>query len=86
MPNLMAGERIFPELLGDDATPEAISELAVDMLLQPERLMHLKERMNGLVTQYLGEPGATLRAAKLLAQLLPTTVYPEPTNIKNESN
>jgi lipid-A-disaccharide synthase len=82
MPNLMAAERIFPELLGDDATPEAISELAVDMLLQPERLMHLKERMNGLVTQYLGEPGATMRAAKLLAELLPGTKSPEPTNIK----
>jgi len=84
MPNLMAGERVFPELLGDDATPEAISELAVDMLLQPERLMQVKEKMNSLVAQYLGEPGGTLRAAKLLAQMLPQDR--EITNNKNESN
>ena len=53
---------MFPELLGDDATPEAISEFAVDMLLQPERLMQVKDRMNGLIAKYLGEPGATRRA------------------------
>jgi lipid-A-disaccharide synthase len=84
MPNLMAGERVFPELLGDEATPEAISELAVDMLLQPERLMQVKDKMNSLVSQYLGEPGGTKRAAKLLADLLPgNRVKPDKQNEPN---
>lgn len=71
MPNLMAEERIFPELLADDATPEAISNLAVDILLQPERLIHLKERLTVLVNECLGTPGGVLRAAELLNTLVP---------------
>lgn len=74
MPNLMANEKIFPELLGDDANPDAISDIAVGLLLQPERLIQLKERLGGLVSEYLGTPGGVERAARLLSGLLPDPV------------
>ena len=70
MPNLLAGERVFPELLQDDANPDAIAEMAVGMLLQPERLLRLKERLRDLVRTNLGEPGGVHRAAELLSDLI----------------
>ncbi len=70
MPNLLAGERVFPELLQDDATPDAIAEEAVGLLLQPERLLRLKERLADLVRTNLGEPGGVRRAADLLYDLI----------------
>ncbi|MBV9850268.1 MAG: hypothetical protein JO250_11385 [Armatimonadetes bacterium] len=70
MPNLLAGERVFPELLQGEANPDAIAELAVGMLLQPERLLRLKERLADLVRTNLGEPGGVRRAADLLYDLI----------------
>lgn len=70
MPNILAGERIVPELLQDEATPDAIAELAVDMLLQPERLLAVKERLSTLLRNTLGEPGGVHRAAELLYELM----------------
>ena len=70
MPNLLAGERVLPELLQNDANPDAIAELAVEMLLQPERLLRLKERLGDLVRTNLGEPGGVRRAAELLYDLI----------------
>ncbi|MEO7714997.1 MAG: hypothetical protein ABIY70_02240 [Capsulimonas sp.] len=72
MPNIMAEEALFPELLQDDATPEKISELAVGILLQPERLMSMKNRVTELVHRVLGEPGGVDRSAKLLLDLIET--------------
>jgi len=66
MPNIIADEMLFPELLQDDASPEAISRLALDMLLQPERLLTLKERLAEVAGKTLGEPGAVRRTAELL--------------------
>jgi lipid-A-disaccharide synthase len=66
MPNILAEEMLFPELLQDDATPEAIARLALDMLLQPERILALKERLADVSRATLGEPGAIRRAAELL--------------------
>ncbi|BDI33055.1 hypothetical protein CCAX7_51060 [Capsulimonas corticalis] len=70
MPNIMADEALFPELLQDEANPEAISELAVGILLQPERLMSLKTRVTELVHRVLGEPGGVERSAQLLLDLI----------------
>ena len=64
-----AGERLFPELLQEEATAEAISELAVEMLLQPERLLYLKQKLADTVRANLGEPGGVRRAADLLYDL-----------------
>ena len=70
MPNILAGERVVPELLQNDANPDAIADLAVGMLLQPERLLRLKERLGDLVRTNLGEPGGVRRAAELLYDLI----------------
>jgi lipid A disaccharide synthetase len=70
LPNILAQERIFPELIQDDATPDAISNLAVEMLLQPERLLHFKQKLADLVRKNLGEPGGVGRAADLLYDLM----------------
>ncbi len=70
MPNILAEERLVAELLGPYATPEAISALAVEMLLEPERILNMKERLNALVENSLGQPGGVRRAAALLLDLI----------------
>ena len=73
MPNILADERLFAELIQDEATPEAIAELAVDLLLQPGRILALKERLHDLVRENLGEPGGVRRAAALLLEMIAAT-------------
>lgn len=70
MPNILAEERLFAELIQEEATPEAIAELAVELLLQPGRILGLKERLHDLVRDNLGEPGGVRRAATLLLDLV----------------
>ncbi len=64
MPNILADERIFPELIQKAATPEAIAQ-AAEQLLAPEgrvRVMAALER----VAAALGPPGASRRAAQAI--------------------
>ena len=70
MPNILADERLFPELLGEDANPKAIADLAVDLLLEPGRILALKDRLNALVADNLGRPGGVGRAASLLLEII----------------
>jgi len=69
MPNILAQEEVFPELLQDDANPEAIAKLAIDVLLEPERILALKTKITDVVKDTLGEPGGVGRAADLLIDL-----------------
>lgn len=69
MPNILAQERLFPELIQDEATPDAIADLAVSLLLQPESLLRLKEKLSALMQTTLGEPGGVARAAEMLYAL-----------------
>jgi len=70
LPNILADDRLFAELLQDEATPEAIAALGVELLLQPGRILGLKERLTDLVRSNLGEPGGVRRAAALLLDLI----------------
>lgn len=70
LPNIIANEKIFPELIQGEATPEAIAELAVETLLHPERLLYIKQKLADMARKNLGEKGATERAAKLLCDLV----------------
>jgi lipid-A-disaccharide synthase len=76
LPNIIAGERLFAELLQDEATPEAIADLAVELLLQPGRILALKERLHDLVRDNLGEPGGIRRTAALLLDLIAASDKP----------
>ncbi|MGO8669803.1 MAG: lipid-A-disaccharide synthase [Capsulimonadaceae bacterium] len=70
MPNILAREEVFPELIQDDANPEAIADIAVGILLQPDRMLTLKNRIAEVVRETLGEPGGVRRAADLLFDLV----------------
>jgi lipid-A-disaccharide synthase len=68
--NLVLGERLVPELLQDDLTPEAIVAAALPLLdPSPERSRMLEGY--GRLRALLGEPGVTRRAAcEILDQLM----------------
>jgi lipid-A-disaccharide synthase len=68
MANLVAGERIVPELIQDDLSAERVAAEAVGFLTDPARHARTVAAMRS-VRQRLGEPGATARAARLIAEI-----------------
>jgi lipid-A-disaccharide synthase len=66
LPNILADSLVCPELLQEQVTPQNISNEALEMLLQPERLLQAKAKMSEMVTKNLGGAGATQRTASLL--------------------
>jgi lipid-A-disaccharide synthase len=68
LPNLLADRQIVPELLHDDATPEAMATPVIDYLLEPDRMLRTREDLQQVVA-LLGEPGGAARAAKLAVEL-----------------
>ena len=69
MPNLLAGEEIFPEFIQNQATPANISRAALDLLRNNTRRSAIQSRLAEIVSS-LGGPGASRRAAQAIAQLL----------------
>jgi lipid-A-disaccharide synthase len=67
MPNLLAGEEVFPELIQDAATGENLSRAAINLLenLELRRAIRMKLRQ---VVQSLGGPGASGRAAAAILE------------------
>jgi lipid-A-disaccharide synthase len=70
MPNLLAGETLFPEFVQDAATPENLARAALDLLRDAARRQALKAKL-AHVAASLGPPGATHRAARAILNLLP---------------
>lgn len=70
MPNLMAGEEIFPEFLQHAATAENIFRAALALLTNPDRRAAVKAKSAKVVAS-LGGPGAAERAADAIVSLLP---------------
>ncbi len=58
MANLLAGERMFPELLQDDFTPQRLAQEALAMMRDPGRLENLRRGLARVVSR-LGGPGAS---------------------------
>ena len=69
MPNLLAERQICPEFLQDAATPEAISDEIIALLLEPERLLRMRADLQQAI-QSLGEPGGAARAAAIAVDLV----------------
>lgn len=70
MPNILAGESVFPEFIQSAATPENISRESLDLLTNDERRRVLKEKLAALI-QSLGPPGAANRAAEAILRRSP---------------
>lgn len=70
MINLLAQERLFPELLQNYFTPLAVAREVLKWVTEPQPLLRLKERLPQVVAS-LGEPGASRRAAQAALAFLP---------------
>lgn len=62
MPNLLAGQRIVPELLQDDFTPQAAADAMVTLLTNADAHATTRAALRR-VREALGGPGASARAA-----------------------
>jgi lipid-A-disaccharide synthase len=69
MVNLIAGERIVPELVQKDFTPERVAAEAVRLLDSPESRAAMRKGYAD-VRKKLGPPGAIERAADIIAGML----------------
>jgi lipid-A-disaccharide synthase len=69
MPNLLAGEEVYPELIQGAATPSRLAAEALALLGDAERRRWIRERL-GRVVEMLGPAGATARAAEAVTRLV----------------
>jgi lipid-A-disaccharide synthase len=69
MPNLLAGEQIFPEFVQRAATAENIAHAALELLRDEARRQAVKAKLEKVVAS-LGGPGANARAADAIISLL----------------
>ena len=70
MPNLMAGEAVYPEFLAEAATPENVALAALRLLRDESRRDKIKSQLAKIIAS-LGEPGASRRAAAAMLNLFP---------------
>jgi lipid-A-disaccharide synthase len=68
MPNLMAGETVYPEFVQHEATPENISRAALELLQDESRRTQIGVQLAKIIAS-LGEPGAAGRAAEAVLSL-----------------
>jgi lipid-A-disaccharide synthase len=68
MPNLLAGETVFPEFVQHDATPENLSRATLELLQDEARRKQIKVQLAKIIAS-LGEPGAAGRAANAVLSL-----------------
>ena len=69
MANLLAGERVFPELIQDDFTPARLAREVLNLIQDPGRLMAVRLGL-ATVIRHLGGPGASRRAAQVAIELM----------------
>jgi lipid-A-disaccharide synthase len=70
MPNLLAGEPVFPEFIQNAATPENLAGAALELLRDPVRRENVRARLKQVVAS-LGGPGASRRAAEAILRIVP---------------
>jgi len=69
MVNLIAGERIVPELVQDAFTPDAVAREAISMLTDRDRAARIRAGL-ATVRARLGGPGASRRAAEAILRVV----------------
>src|SRR2546422_11078330 len=69
MPNLLAGEELYPEFIQHRATGENIARSALELLNDAKRRQYVKAKLEKVV-ESLGRPGASERAASAVLGLL----------------
>ena len=69
MANLLAGERVFPELIQDDFTPAHLAREVLKLIKDPERIVAVRRGL-ATVIRRLGGPGASRRAARVALELI----------------
>jgi len=77
MPNLLAGEAVFPEFVQNAATPQNLARAASNLLQNPARRDEIKAKLQRVVAS-LGQPGASRRAAQAIISVL--LGMPQPVN------
>jgi lipid-A-disaccharide synthase len=70
MPNLLAGETVYPEFIQNDATPENLARATLELLQDEARRQKIKAQLAQIISS-LGEPGAPKRAAAAILSLFP---------------
>ena len=70
MPNLLAGEPVYPEFIQHEATPENLAGAALELLQDEARRTQIKAQLTQIIAS-LGEPGAAGRAATAVLSLFP---------------
>jgi lipid-A-disaccharide synthase len=69
MANLLAGERVFPELIQDDFTPEHLAHEVLNLIKDPERMIAVRRGLARVIRR-LGGAGASRRAAEVAVELM----------------
>ena len=74
MVNLIAGEKIVPELIQAAFTSEAVANEAISMLTDRARAAHIRDGL-ARVRERLGGPGASRRAAEAILRIVARRGY-----------
>jgi lipid-A-disaccharide synthase len=69
--NLVAGERVIPELLQNDVTPDRLAHEALEILEGGQKRENMIEKL-GMVRERLGRGGASERTARIAMEMLKT--------------
>ncbi len=70
LPNLIANEPVFPELIQKEVTPENIVQSAMALLENDNRRQRVIRRLEG-IQRRLGSSGAANRVAQIALQMMP---------------
>ncbi len=69
--NIIAGERLVPELIQNESTPQRMADAVASMLTDPVSYDRIRSGLDG-VRKRLGDAGASARAAAVVRELLAT--------------
>jgi lipid-A-disaccharide synthase len=69
MVNIIAGKKIIPEFIQFGASPKRIASQSLKILQNPQEAQRIKDEL-AKIKSSLGEPGAAMRAAKIIVEFL----------------